>query len=681
MINWKTWNKKIILIAGIMVSLALTACSANNQNQSVENTSEGELMRNTVRFVIGDMEVYQANSGEKRKLDMNDKIISELAGLKDNNGENAVWYIRGSEGNNVFDFQSEITENMEVYVADGECSDSQHFWNLAEEIRKETRTIDETAFSYYKIAFVLGNEESSNYIAEAYVNGTGVEQNVEEGIAWYEKAVNELNLSRAYLNYALLFYNGVKNADGSNGWACEPDYQKAFDLFLQAYENGHMKAARYVGIYYEQGLGGIEINCETAKEWYEKGIESGDITSSGLLGNLYLNQKMGKGSPASFRGIAYNYYMEAIKANAMKNGEEPEAVAEAISSNLSPYKEIIFGLGYCWEYGWEGAEPDYDEALFWYGLGKGTEACDEAINRVNRRLAGEEVEWDTSFGGADKILDTELLEVRRELAAQFIAFDGENAFFDERTGTALPYNIYLPENYSEDKEYPVVFFIHDGSVIGRRIEAPLMQGWGAIIWTSKENQKKNECIVVAPVFPTTDENNAETAVDLMEYLKTKYSFDENRLYLTGQSFGCITSFDINVRFPDYFTATFYVSGQWDHVSEEDRVKIASQKFIYSAAQGDEEAIPGMEAVKTMLEKQSVAFGETQFSASVSVEEQSAAVREMTIKGNNINLIVFDKDTVPIYGTPKGEAYNAHMYAFDAGYKLDAAREWLFSQTK
>ena len=89
----------------------------------------------------------------------------------------------------------------------------------------------------------------------------------------------------------------------------------------------------------------------------------------------------------------------------------------------------------------------------------------------------------------------------------------------------------------------------------------------------------------------------------------------------------------------------------------------------------------MEAVKTMLEKQSVAFGETQFSASVSVEEQSAAVREMTIKGNNINLIVFDKDTVPIYGTPKGEAYNAHMYAFDAGYKLDAAREWLFSQTK
>lgn len=725
MISKNSFNTRLLhlsapLLPALCAVSLVTGCTSSNASDSTaapnaETTAAAETSAGSettaaaeptsaaagVRFMIGDMEVYSAELNGGGTLDQSDKVISELSALTEDNCKTASWHLESSADSGLFDFHAELEGDTTAYLILSDCTcqkaalncsedtcgcsaekaASQHFWTLAEAIRADASSINEEAFAYYKTAFALGDETSANYIAEAYVKGAGVEQDVDLGIQWYEKAVNELDLSRAYLNYALLFYNGVKKADGNDGWAYEPNYEKAFDAFLKAYDKGHMKAARYLGLYYEQGLGGVEINCDTAKEWYEKGIESGDITSYGLLGDLYRNQKMGKGSPSVFRETAYGYYTAAIEQNAMEKGSDKDSIAAVIKDNPSPYRQIIFGLGYVWEYGYGETAPDYEEALYWYGLGAGSAPFDEAIDRVNRRLAGEEVEWDTSYGGADKILDTELLSVRKQLAERFLAFDGDKAFTDAKTGITLPYNIFLPEKYEEGKKYPVVLFIHDGSVTGRRIEAPLMQGWGAIIWTTDENQADQECIVVAPVFPESDSGNPTAAVNLMDYLKTKYSFDEDRLYLTGQSFGCIMSFDINTQYPDYFTATLYVSGQWDGVAKEDQTVIAGQKFLYTAAEGDEEAYPGMAAVKAMLTSENTTYGETKFSAALDHSQQNSAVDTMLAEGRNCNFVTFDKGTVTIYGTPKGDAYNEHMYGFDAGYKLDSARSWLLAQTR
>ncbi len=54
-----------------------------------------------------------------------------------------------------------------------------------------------------------------------------------------------------------------------NGDVVDQDYQKALQLFMEAYEAGSMKAARYVGMVYEQGLG-VEQDLNKAKELYQE---------------------------------------------------------------------------------------------------------------------------------------------------------------------------------------------------------------------------------------------------------------------------------------------------------------------------------------------------------------------------------------------------------------------------
>ena len=49
-----------------------------------------------------------------------------------------------------------------------------------------------------------------------------------------------------------------------NGDGVDQDYEKALQLFMEAYEAGSMKAARYAGMMYEQGLG-VEQDYEISE--------------------------------------------------------------------------------------------------------------------------------------------------------------------------------------------------------------------------------------------------------------------------------------------------------------------------------------------------------------------------------------------------------------------------------
>ena len=71
-----------------------------------------------------------------------------------------------------------------------------------------------------------------------------------------------------------------------NGDGVDQDYEKALQLFMEAYEAGSMKAVRYIGMMYEQGLG-VEQDYKKAAEYYAKGVEAGDLTSGYYLGLLY----------------------------------------------------------------------------------------------------------------------------------------------------------------------------------------------------------------------------------------------------------------------------------------------------------------------------------------------------------------------------------------------------------
>nr|WP_304151460.1 MBL fold metallo-hydrolase [Mitsuokella multacida] len=63
-------------------------------------------------------------------------------------------------------------------------------------------------------------------------------------------------------------------------------YEAALKDLFTADKQGHMKAARYIGLCYENGYG-VKQDSKKAAEWFHKGASRGDITAMYDLGRLY----------------------------------------------------------------------------------------------------------------------------------------------------------------------------------------------------------------------------------------------------------------------------------------------------------------------------------------------------------------------------------------------------------
>lgn len=317
-----------------------------------------------------------------------------------------------------------------------------------------------------------------------------------------------------------------------------------------------------------------------------------------------------------------------------------------------------------------------------------TVAC--STNRDKNKIDPEQHElisdsqkntWDKSYGGADKGYDTELLQLREIIAPRFQTMK----FDDKVTGKTMTYNLYVPEGYNPRKSFPLVLFMADGSTTGKGVKAPLMQGYGGIIWAKDENQAKNPCFVLVPAY-TGPENvvnddwevsdEVNMTLRLLENVVAEYSIDKNRLYTTGQSMGGMISFYLNANHPDLFAASLYVGSQWDvNVLE----PLANMKFFYIISAADPKASIGMKELGDMLKRKGVLFGITEFSAKLPDSEQDNYIQDLLDEGYNINFVQFTKGTVTPEGAQGGGA--EHMYSFDYAYKLEAVRDWLFKQNK
>lgn len=126
----------------------------------------------------------------------------------------------------------------------------------------------------------------------------------------------------------------------------------------------------------------------------------------------------------------------------------------------------------------------------------------------------------------------------------------------------------------------------------------------------------------------------------MNNLSTR--IDENRLYGTGQSMGCMTLLYLSAQYPDLFAGQLIVSGQWDVSTLE---PLADQNFFYIAAAGDEKVSTGQEELLSTLQNAGASISTATWDATWSVEESSAVVEDILSEGNNINFATFELGTV------------------------------------
>lgn len=128
------------------------------------------------------------------------------------------------------------------------------------------------------------------------------------------------------------------------------DYAKAAPLFQTAWQDGDMKAPRYLGIMSEEGLG-VPVDYVKALAYYQKASEAGDITAAARIGWLY---ERGLGVKQS-NSEALKWYLKAAPS--------PEEAAK----NIHPRVLAVSRLGYFREKGLVFAE-NLQLARVWYQL-------------------------------------------------------------------------------------------------------------------------------------------------------------------------------------------------------------------------------------------------------------------------------------------------------------------------
>lgn len=269
----------------------------------------------------------------------------------------------------------------------------------------------------------------------------------------------------------------------------------------------------------------------------------------------------------------------------------------------------------------------------------------------------------------DKSGDKEL----HSLITQYVPKFTTHTFSDDVTGLSIDYSIYVPENCSNPSEYPVVFFMADASAAGKEPLYSLTQGMGALVWC------KDDCIVIVPSFPSVvlddhdgfvESEYVELAGRFVKWTVRNYGLNESRVYATGQSMGCMTWLVLAARHPEMFTASMFVSGQWDINALKG---LLSQKFVYIASAGDPKASAGLNEVAGMF-RNSPNDG---FSVFTEVDAKNPDV--FLADSQPVYFVMFRKGTTLPDGA-EGE-YSEHMTSFDYAYRMTAARQWLLAQTK
>lgn len=147
-------------------------------------------------------------------------------------------------------------------------------------------------------------------------------------------------------------------------------------------------------------------------------------------------------------------------------------------------------------------------------------------------------------------------------------------FFSSADESNQPYAIYIPENFDESKEYPLVVFLH-GALSNHRLGLRRAFGQGNIQgpefgtpgFVPPQNDlevtrfypelKSVDYIVVAPYARGTAGYQGIPEQDIFDMLadvKSKFSIDEDRMYLTGLSMGGGGTLWIGLTHPDMWAA-------------------------------------------------------------------------------------------------------------------------------
>lgn len=247
------------------------------------------------------------------------------------------------------------------------------------------------------------------------------------------------------------------------------------------------------------------------------------------------------------------------------------------------------------------------------------------------------------------------------------------SYQDKATGVTLTYHLCLPKGYHEGGNYPLVMFMHDmsGADPGADADSVLNSNRGACVWAEEENQQKHPCIVLVPHFDrqTVDDNytvqpGVYAALNLLKSTIRTYAVDSDRVYVTGQSMGCMMSYVMLSKEPDLFAAGLLVAGQWDPTVI---APMAKKNLWLVSCTGDEKSSAGVSAAIKVWEVNGAVAREQLWPLDTTEQARNEEVGKMLMMGGNIHFS-------HLIG---GDHRTTWMKAYD----IEGIRDWLFAQRR
>lgn len=241
----------------------------------------------------------------------------------------------------------------------------------------------------------------------------------------------------------------------------------------------------------------------------------------------------------------------------------------------------------------------------------------------------------------------------------------------KQNNSQLEYNLFIPKNYDAAQKYSLVLFMHDAGTVSPEVKATLVQGRGAIVWAEPSWQEKHPCFVLAPQYDTiiVDDNydygpELDCTMHLLQELTEEYSIDTSRIYNTGQSMGGMTTIAMDVKYPDFFAASYPVACKWNSAVTS---PLGQQNIWVVSSEGD----PGAESSLKEI------FG--------SLEKEGSFVKYLTmdlsLPADDINnaITALIEPNCHLYYT--NYTNGTHRSTWQHAYDMYPALEWIFAQQK
>ena len=308
----------------------------------------------------------------------------------------------------------------------------------------------------------------------------------------------------------------------------------------------------------------------------------------------------------------------------------------------------------------------------------------------NNENKGQETDLPTDKGRDDeddsyqRVLDTipqEEMDKARNAFKQFTFNDTVNKDY------VLNYNLFIPENYTNEKKYPLVIFMHDASLVGSNdTNNTIIKSVGGPIWATDREQKKHQSFVLSPQYSEViiDDNNGKyskseyinVTVRLIQYLIEKYPINTDRIYSTGQSMGAMTTLYLLANYQDLLAAGIVVDGQW---RLDELQGLTNATFTYFAAGSDGKAFKGQTEVREYLDSLNLSYGFlNNINAQDNIDTLNNVTQEMYLNNHSYYFIKFkDGSVLP----PDSKNAHEHTSSFKYGFRIDKVRDWLFEQNK